>query len=70
MCSTHNHEDHDYAEHIRERLPRRLEELSGRCGLNQYGLTPEGDASPKATDPLSTTGIPRRFLRVKVEPAP
>jgi hypothetical protein len=26
-----NHDAHDYAEHIRERLPRRLQELRERC---------------------------------------
>jgi DNA-binding XRE family transcriptional regulator len=33
-----NHEAHDNAERIRERLPRRLQELRERCGLSKYGL--------------------------------
>jgi DNA-binding XRE family transcriptional regulator len=33
-----NHDAHDYAERIRERLPRRLQELRERCGLSKYGL--------------------------------
>ena len=36
-----NHDAHDYAERIRERLPRRLQELQElqeRCGLSKYGL--------------------------------
>jgi hypothetical protein len=32
-----SHEAHDYAERIRERLPRRLQELRERCGLSKYG---------------------------------
>ena len=33
-----NHDAHDYAERIRERLPRRWRELRERCGLSKYGL--------------------------------
>ena len=33
-----NHDAHDYAEHIRERLPRRLQELREACGLSMYAL--------------------------------
>ncbi len=33
-----NHEAHDYAERIRERLPRRHQELRERCGLSMYAL--------------------------------
>jgi transcriptional regulator with XRE-family HTH domain len=33
-----NHEAHDYAERIRERLPRRLRELREACGLSMYAL--------------------------------
>jgi DNA-binding XRE family transcriptional regulator len=33
-----NHDAHDYAERIRERLPRRLQELRERCGLSMYAL--------------------------------
>ena len=36
-----NHDAHDYAERIRERLPRRLQELRERCGLSKYGLARE-----------------------------
>ena len=32
------HDAHDYAERIRERLPRRLPELRERCGLSMYAL--------------------------------
>lgn len=33
-----NHDAHDYAERIRERLPRRHQELRERCGLSMYAL--------------------------------
>jgi transcriptional regulator with XRE-family HTH domain len=33
-----NHDAHDYAERIRERLPRRLQELCEACGLSKYAL--------------------------------
>jgi hypothetical protein len=33
-----NHDAHDYAERIRERLPRRLQELREACGLSMYAL--------------------------------
>jgi hypothetical protein len=36
---------HDYAERIRERLPRRLQELRERCGLSKYGLARESGLS-------------------------
>jgi hypothetical protein len=36
-----NHDAHDYAECIRERLRRRLQELREACGLNKYGLARE-----------------------------
>lgn len=40
-----NHDAHDYAERIRERLPRRLQELRERCGLSKYGLSRESGVS-------------------------
>lgn len=33
-----SHDAHDYAERIRERLPRRHQELRERCGLSMYAL--------------------------------
>jgi transcriptional regulator with XRE-family HTH domain len=45
MSSASNHEAHDYAERIRERLPRRLQELRERCGLSKYGLAHESGLS-------------------------
>ena len=38
MPSNGNHEAHDYAERIRERLPRRLQELRDATGLSKYAL--------------------------------
>ena len=40
-----NHEAHDYAERIRERVPRRLQELRERRGLSKYGLARESGVS-------------------------
>ena len=40
-----NHEAHDYAERIRERLPRRLQELREAAGLSKYGLARESGLS-------------------------
>ncbi len=40
-----NHDAHDNAERIRERLPRRLQELRERCGLSKYGLARESGLS-------------------------
>ncbi len=40
-----NHDTYDYAERIRERLPRRLQELRERCGLSKYGLARESGVS-------------------------
>ena len=39
---------HDHAERIRERLPRRLQELRERCGLSKYGLARESGLSRNA----------------------
>lgn len=38
MPAANNHEAHDYAERIRERLPRRLQELREAVGLSMYAL--------------------------------
>jgi len=40
-ASANNHEAHHSAERIRERLPRRLQELRERAGLSKYGLARE-----------------------------
>ena len=44
-ASTDNHKAHDYAERIRERLPRRLQELREAAGLSKYGLARESGLS-------------------------
>lgn len=49
MPSNDSHEAYDYAERIRERLLRRLQELRERCGLSNYGLARE-------------TGLSRRYI--------
>ena len=38
MAPNDTREAHDYAERIRERLPRRHQELRERCGLSIYAL--------------------------------
>lgn len=38
MPSNDNHEAYDYAERIRDRLPRRLQELREGIGLSMYAL--------------------------------
>lgn len=38
MAASSNHEAHDYAERIRERLPRRLQDAREACGLSMYAL--------------------------------
>jgi len=43
-----NYDAHDHAERIRERLPRRLQELRERCGLSKYGLARESGLSRNA----------------------
>ena len=40
-----NHDAHDYAERIRERLPRRLQELREAAGFTKYGLARESGVS-------------------------
>jgi transcriptional regulator with XRE-family HTH domain len=40
-----NHDAHDYAERIRERLPRRLQELREAAGYTKYGLARESGVS-------------------------
>ena len=40
-----SHEAHDYAERIRERLPRRLQELREARALSKYGLARESGLS-------------------------
>ncbi len=44
-----NHDAHDYAERIRERLPRKLQELREAAGLSKYGLA-------------GTSGISREYI--------
>ena len=43
--STLNHEAHDYAERVRERLPRRLQEIREAAGFTKYGLARESGVS-------------------------
>jgi AraC-like DNA-binding protein len=44
-AAPNNHDAHDYAERIRERLRRRLLELQEPCGLSKYELARESGLS-------------------------
>jgi predicted transcriptional regulator len=55
-----NHDAHDYGERIRERLPRRLQELRERCGLSKYGLARESGLSREYIGKLA---VMRRLAR-------
>ena len=43
--ASRNQPAHDYAERIRERLPRRLQELREQAGMSKYGLARESGLS-------------------------
>lgn len=47
-----NHEAHDYAERIRDRLPRRLQELREGCGLSMDALWMKGGVSRASSQNL------------------
>ncbi len=53
-----NHNAHDYAKRIRERLPRRLKELRERCGLSKYGLARNSGISREASAGSSAAYLP------------
>ena len=61
-----NHDAHDYAERIRERLPRRLQELRERCGLSKYGLARESGLSREYIGKLAAMRrLSRSFTKKK-----
>ena len=61
-----NHDAHDYTERIRERLPRRLQELRERCGLSKYGLARESGLSRKYIGKLAAMRrLSRSFTKKK-----
>jgi len=61
-----NHDPHDYAERIRERLLRRLQELRERCGLNKYGLARESGLSREYIGKLAAMRwLARSFTKKK-----
>ena len=43
--SPENHEAHNYAERIRARLPRRLQELREAAGMSKYALATKAGVS-------------------------
>jgi len=54
--SPDNHEANDYAERIRERLPRRLQELRETSGLSKYALARESGLSREYIGKLERGG--------------
>lgn len=61
-----NHEAHDYAECIRDLLPRRLQELRERCGLSKYGLARESGLSREYIGKLAAVRrLSRSFTKKK-----
>jgi hypothetical protein len=61
-----NHDAHDYAERIRERLLWRLQELRERCGLSKYGLARESGLSREYVGKLAGMGwLSRSFTKMK-----
>jgi hypothetical protein len=56
-----NHDAQDYTERIRERLPRRLQELRERCELSKYRLARESELSREYIGKLAAM---RRLSRV------
>jgi predicted transcriptional regulator len=61
-----NHDAHDYAERIRERLLRRLQELRERCGLSKYGLARESGLSREYIGKLAAMRwLSRSFTKKK-----
>jgi ribosome-binding protein aMBF1 (putative translation factor) len=60
-----NHDAHDHAERIRERLPRRLQELRERCGLSKYGLAHESGLSREYIGKLAAIRRLSRFFTKK-----
>ncbi|WP_395719742.1 helix-turn-helix domain-containing protein [Prosthecobacter sp.] len=68
-----NHDAHDYAECIRDRLPRRLQELREACGQSKYGLARESGlsrgyiAERRAVMPGLWWGSPSRLHRAPAD---
>jgi hypothetical protein len=61
-----NDEAHGYAERIRERLPRRLQELRERCGLSKYGLARESGLNRESIGKLAAMRrLSRSFTKKK-----
>jgi len=53
-----NPNTHEFAECIREQLPRHLQELRERCGLSKYGLARESGISRNTS---AGSSVARRF---------
>lgn len=48
-----NHDAYDYAERIRERLPRRLQEIREAAGFTKYGLARESGITVSVRSPAA-----------------
>ena len=58
------HHAHNYAERIRERLPRRLQELREAAGFTKYGLARESGLSREYIGKLAAMrGLSRSFTK-------
>jgi transcriptional regulator with XRE-family HTH domain len=61
-----NPDAHDYAERIRERLPRRLQGLREARGLSMYGLARESGLSREYIGKLAAMRwLSRSFTKMK-----
>lgn len=64
-----NHDAYDYAERIRERLPRRLQETREAARLSMYGLARESGLSREYLGKLERGALLKeRFLGVTGAP--
>jgi transcriptional regulator with XRE-family HTH domain len=60
------HHAHNYAERIRERLPRRLQELREAAGFTKYGLARESGLSREYIGKLAAMRwLSRSFTKMK-----
>lgn len=59
--SPDNHDAYDYAERIRERLPRRLQEIREAAGFTKYGLARESGVSREYLGKIER-GVPNPTL--------
>lgn len=64
MPATTNHEAFQYAERIRERLPRRLQELREAAGLSRYALAKKAGGSLEMVNQVKPRSIDREHRHI------